>query len=949
MDLKLNRFQHLHERFGALSRLETLDVSANALESLPRSFLELKKLTSLKLQNNPRLVSSSGGGGFRPETLAAGDIEQVMWQLAHELQCVLHGSQPPVPTSHVVGVGDECWSTDIHLHKEFAHAIAVAAAASAGALAFHWKNLTLAQFPPAFFSSLASLHELRLSGHNLDVIPSSFAALVSLRVLQLRKNRIRELADDVFVRPGGGSDSRSHATSELVELDLEHNLLETLPTSIGSLVKLRVLKAANNRLRSLPDSISRLDSELRDVSLAHNLFEHPPTGLGSLLRLERLDLSSNRLVALDPMDFAHLRCLRSLRVNANQLEALPESVGTTPLEELWIAGNRFVDFPPAVLELKPTLTSLRMQSNKLSQLPVEFGELARLEDVQADGNPFKSPPPEVMNLGIRCIRAYLLKRQERVREVTELLAMSRFPVDPSSFCELKVRRLVTWAPLGASDTAKRPESKAKTRSRATDAEPPTSLRFLTRTHLAAFDAAVDQYVNGAFYLLDARGADLVNDLLLKTQFTVAQRHREQVLADLLQLCRLVQAKRWADKVDFRYDCDRPWGRRGELVAVYLLNPAIVYERSGSGSGLPSLLDVIETRVRHGFETEVFTRTYAEVQDAVEHFVGPYGPIGVVHDNVPFKCGCEALLRVHKMHAPCYRPGWAFVQVVYTEEEATRRTSDEAAVADAMRALRPQIETFLRTAEGEKRFHTEVKAIKDTLRRELKSLKLKLDKARKRLKARAASLKKKSVQADGTARDDAVEDVRALEARVKAWAAEYEQGKARLSAGYATLLDAVVATLLERVGAQVQSHLVQQQRQRALECGWRRPWDGRNGSDFETYKRTVRRQLLVGSTATQQTGDRTGPDGDEEEEGDERVSDNSEISDVSFEGYEDLVQAAVLGRGTAGAKEEEDDDDDDDDDERDAALANLVVSDVSDDDNDDAGVDAKRDDSEDSDI
>lgn len=984
LDLKLNRFQHLHERFGALTRLETLDVSANALESLPRSFLELKKLTTLKLQNNPQLTRTPGGG-FRPETLASGDIEQVMWQLTHQLQCELRGAQPPVPESRVVGVGDECWSTNIHLHKEFTHAIA-AASTSTGVLDFHWKNLTLAQFPSSFYSSLSHLRELRLSGHNLDVIPSSFSCLASLRVLHLRKNKIRELADDVFVYEG------SHA-SQLIELDLEYNLLETLPTSIANLTKLAVLRASNNRLSTIPASIEGLHSELREVFVAHNLFQQPPSGLGSLLHLEKLDISYNRLTTLASMDFARLQHLRSLRLNVNQLETLPESLGKTRLEELWIAGNRFVDFPPAILALKPTLSCLRMQSNKLYRLPVEFGELASLEDVQSDGNPFQSPPPEVMNLEIRFIRAYLLKRQQRIREISELLATNRFPFDPSCFRELKVRRLIVWSPSDQVTNASESEPSG-------DERQPDSLKFLTRKHLAAFDRVVDQYVNGTFYLFDMRGADLVNGLLLKTQFELAQRHREQVLADLLKLCRLIKTKRWADKVDFRYDCDRPWGRHGEDVGVYLLNPAIIYEdqapRGAAGAvaggvppppAVPSILNVIKMRVRHGFESEAFTRTRDEVRDAVENYVGLYGPIGIVHDNVPFKCGCEELLRYNKMHEPCYRPGWAFLQVIYTEEEAARRVSDETTIADALHALRPQIETFLKTPEGEKRFHKEVKLAKDQLRRELTELARKLDKTRKKHAARAKALNKvlaaeaKLQKADPAAAADAaaqrsvadvkaraedVEEVKTLAERVKTWTTEYETGKARLGSGYAAFLDAVVTKLLERVGAQVKNHLIQQQRTKAIEFGWRRPWDGRNGREFDKFKLLVRRTVLEDGTMASESKPRSAPaasagDGDaangECEDDDGNASDNSEISDVSFEGYEDLVRDALSGvhpgHEAAGGDDDDDeggddgdDDDDDDEDERraNADLADLVVSDVSDDD-----ADGAQDDSEDSEI
>lgn len=959
--MKLNRFQHLPDNFGKLLHLHSLDLSANSLESLPTSFLSLKRLATLKLQNNPQLTRKSGS--FKPDTIAAGDIQQVMWQLQHQVQCELRGAQPPVPESVVVGVGDECWSTNIHLHKEFSHAITIAH--STRVLDFHWKNLTLAQFPPSFYTTLTRLQELRLSGHNLEQIPASFSCLVGLRVLHLRKNKIRSMDDNVFAF----FQDRSSSSSELVELDLEYNQLETLPLSIGNLHKLRCLRVSNNRLTSVPESMGNLSTELKEVHLAHNRFQRPPPGLSLLLSLERLDLSYNQLTTLDAMEFTPLSKLTSLRVNVNQLVDLPESIGKTHLQELWIAGNKLVSFPSCILELKSTLTCLRMQSNKLYRLPVEFGELSSLEDVQSDGNPFRSPPPEVMTLGIRSIQKYLLKRQQRIQEITTLLTTNRFLFDPSSFRELKVRRLLLRQSRRKEDSE---TSTGKERSEALNAAGETSqsddhadtaedsLKFLAQEHLDAFDGAVDQYVNGHFYLLvDTRGADLVNDLLLQTQFSLAQRHRAQVLDELLKLCGLIKAKKWADKVDFRYDCDRPWGRHGELVGVFMVNPKVIFEDQAA---LPSICSVIKTRVHHGFAKEAFTRTQREVQDAIEHYVGLYGgPVGVVHDNVPFKCGCENLLRFNKMHEPCYRPGWTVLQVICTEEEVVRREHDETKIAEALQALRPQIETFLKTTEGEKRFHKEVKDIKDKIRNDLSALKKKVEKSKKKLKSRTKALEKRVKDeekllkkdpeaaaaavaarsvADVKAREEEQEEVKRLQERVHTWTQEYEHGKAQLANGYSTFMNDVVTKLMEKVGAQVKNHLIQQQREKAIEFGWRRPWDGRNGREFEKYKQMVRRNMLEDGTMEKE--DSPPPNstaGDGIDDGD--WSDNSEISDVSFDGYADLVSNA----NTPGVLPLDDDNEADTAD-REAALANLVVSDVSD---DESNIDDIKDDSEDSEI
>lgn len=917
LDLKLNRFQYLPDAFGDLVHLQTLDLSSNSLENLPQSFLALGKLKTLKLQNNLQLVRS---GRFKAETLATGDIAHVRWELQHQLQCELRGSQPPVPQSKVVGAGDECWSTDIHLHKEFTQLIAVAQ--STFVLDYHWKNLQIVHFPSSFFTSLGKLQELRLSGHDLPVIPSSFAYLTSLRVLQLRRNKIQRIEDDVFALP-------DRVMSVLEELDLEYNELTALPESIGNLKRLRVLRASNNRLETISDSISALSESLVEISLAHNHFEELPSGFSSLALLCKLDLAYNRLTRLDTVDFTRLQHLHSLRCSMNQLSELPPSLAKTPLQELTIAGNRFTSLPPTILELKGSLTCLRIQSNKIFRLPEEFGELTKLELIECDGNPFRSPPPEVMALGIKLIRSYLLKRKQRIDEITTLLATVGFSTNVDVFHELRVKQLLTLA---------------------------TPLPFLSLSHIEAFELEVDKYVNGAFYLQppDIRGADLVNRHLLQQQFARAQQHRAQVLHDLTRLCELIRTKKWIDKVDFRYDCERPWGRNGELVGVFMLNPMTVYQDQPL---LPSIQSVVAKRVHHGFVDEAFTHDQSTVEDALTHYMGAYGPVGIAHDSVPFKCGCEDLLRFNKMHEPCFRSGWTFVQVVYTDEEAERRISDQKAIAEALQALRPQIESFLKTKEGEKRFHTEVKDIKDQLRKDLKALKKRHKSAKKRLKARlkaqaaltkqvekenAAAIKNKQeinllTLAEVKAKEEEVERIKSLQERVAEMTKEYEDGKAKLGFGYHAFMEDVVTKLMESVGAQVRDHLIQQQREKAIAFGLRRPWDG----DFEAYKVLIRRKVRADGTMEAEDTSVTPLEG-----GDDQENDNSEISDVSFEGYTDLVSnlngPTAASEDGLDAEEDEDDDGEGNPEERAAALAQIEVSDVSDDDDKPHDKDASED-------
>ncbi|CAK4085316.1 unnamed protein product [Aphanomyces euteiches] len=188
-----------------------------------------------------------------------------------------------------------------------------------------------------------------------------------------------------------------------------------------------------------------------------------------------------------------------------------------------------------------------MQANKLAELPVEFGNLRTLQVAEFEGNPLRSPPPDILAQGIVAIHTYLQKRIDRVEELKKLLASAQFEFHADHFTP-QTRDLLH-----------------------------TGIMFLLEEDLKAFDKKVDHYVNGAFYENPGiRGVDLVQGLI-ELQFHRAQTSRKAVLVDVLKLCELIQRKRWLDKVEFRYDLTRPWGYAAEETPVYMLDPKALYQ------------------------------------------------------------------------------------------------------------------------------------------------------------------------------------------------------------------------------------------------------------------------------------------------------------------------------------------------------------------------------------
>ncbi|GBP49298.1 Leucine-rich repeat-containing protein 4B [Eumeta japonica] len=141
---------------------------------------------------------------------------------------------------------------------------------------------------------------LDLSGSNLQILPQEAFArtgLVHLQRVYLRNCSIGEINDRAF-----------KGLTNLVELDLSHNLLTQIPS---------------NSFNDAPF--------LRDLTLAHNLiFKVNIEALSKLSNVVKLDLSKCEIRDISPEAFRNLKSLESLKLNGNNLREL----SITSLEKL---------------------------------------------------------------------------------------------------------------------------------------------------------------------------------------------------------------------------------------------------------------------------------------------------------------------------------------------------------------------------------------------------------------------------------------------------------------------------------------------------------------------------------------------------------------------------------------------------------------------------------------
>ncbi|HAM88782.1 MAG: Leucine-rich repeat-containing protein 40 [Candidatus Falkowbacteria bacterium GW2011_GWC2_38_22] len=111
---------------------------------------------------------------------------------------------------------------------------------------------------------------------------SSAPAIQTDNVLNLSQKNLTKIDMSVFDK------------TDLVELDISNNqLIGALPSQIGKLKNLKVLKAGNNQMTGVPAEIGQLNN------------------------LEILDLSNNQLTGL-PNELANLKNLKTLNLSGNQ-------------------------------------------------------------------------------------------------------------------------------------------------------------------------------------------------------------------------------------------------------------------------------------------------------------------------------------------------------------------------------------------------------------------------------------------------------------------------------------------------------------------------------------------------------------------------------------------------------------------------------------------------------
>ncbi|EDV97732.1 GH14531 [Drosophila grimshawi] len=328
------------------STLESLDLSANKMVSLPSAMLSaLVRLTHLNMAKNS--MSFLADRAF--EGLASLRVVDLS---ANRLT-----SLPP-----------ELFAETKHLQE------------------IYLRNNSINVLAPGIFGELAELLVLDLASNELNsqwINAATFVGLKQLMMLDLSANKISRLEAHIF-RP----------LASLQILKLEENYIDQLPAGIfADLGELHTLILSNNRISVVEQRTLQGLHSLQVLSLDYNrLSKLDPRSLLNCSQLQDLHLNDNKLLAV-PEALAHVPLLKTLDVGENMISQI-ENTSITQLENLYglrMTENSLTHIRRGVFDRMSSLQILNLSGNKLKS--IEAGALQRntqLQAIRLDGNQLKS-------------------------------------------------------------------------------------------------------------------------------------------------------------------------------------------------------------------------------------------------------------------------------------------------------------------------------------------------------------------------------------------------------------------------------------------------------------------------------------------------------------------------------------------------------------------------------
>jgi Leucine-rich repeat (LRR) protein len=147
----------------------------------------------------------------------------------------------------------------------------------------------------------------------------------------------------------------------------------------------------NANLTSLPLELIRYFPNLRVLDLSNNQINVLPQAIGTLIHLEEICFGENEVQEL-PDSLGALVHLTSMDFSSNRIRHIPPAIGgLVQLEELNVADNQIQELPDSLGALVQ-LNLLDFSSNRIRNIPPAIGALVQLEELYVADNQIQELP-----------------------------------------------------------------------------------------------------------------------------------------------------------------------------------------------------------------------------------------------------------------------------------------------------------------------------------------------------------------------------------------------------------------------------------------------------------------------------------------------------------------------------------------------------------------------------
>jgi hypothetical protein len=585
---------------------------------------------------------------------------------------------------------------------------------------------------------------------------------------------------------------------------------------------------SKNRLYSLPAGLEKLTS-LKTLNLESNYIESLNEGIGKMDCLQTLLLSKNRLLDV-PEPLCNLSNLKILNVEKNKLYFLPDRMKKMNLVELRVGHNRIEILADDLFSenLRVSLKTFSCCENNMMELPTSLWRIDPEASLDAEYNPLISPPTYLLAEGLKVVQNYLRIRISRVMQFNECLLDEDFEFDPQSVTPIATEVLLDGT------------------------------GYLTPDDLAEFDQAVDEFINGEYFMCPASAQEMVASLSKLRDDRETELYL-LIIDKLLGVLKLLTSgkskdKRYNDSAIFT--STRPWGRRGESANVFVICLDALLNDNGPNPYLQKMRPSIYNLVAAAMPRIAFPFSIDMMKDAVRLYASPYNQVAEMEEAVEFpRCQCVDAVRGKKLrHKKCLKPALVLCKSIYVDEEANRREVEEDEFLLKFQDIEDEVRLWLLTEEGIRLCDLEVKRRKEVLREEIRLREEMLSSQqmkKKRAQEAMRMVEKRKLQFEYDegfdvhgfndigeaikALSEATDAYSKLQARVEVLEGQVVALRLQLSVDFKVCMAQAGDDAVQKYCVLAYHSVVDQFRKHALNHNLKRHWDGEDGDAFEKFK------------------------------------------------------------------------------------------------------------------